>query len=612
MRDVLFSNPGISMTVIDTRDQAEYRLSSWSLDELLPKPNPQVISERIAQLETAVSEFEARRQHLGPAMTPEDLRGVIRDYEALVERMAVLDAYGSLWFSSDTQSRGAQSYRNRLKQLLTGWYNRILFFELWWKGLEDHEAQELLPPGEEDGDHRHYLESLRRLKPYTLDEKSEQIVNLKDANGISGMLTLYSMLTNRLEFEMEVDGTTEILTRDGLMSHAFSPRPERRAAAYRELYRVYEEEATILAQVYTNRVRDWHSENVEIRGFDTPITVRNVLNDVPDAAVEVLLEVVRENAPLFRRYFHLKAGWMGLDRLRRYDLYAPLASSDKEIPYPQAVSSVLGTFDRFHPSFARLARRVFDDDHIDSEIRKGKRGGAFCATVLPRLTPWVLVNYTGRVRDVATLAHELGHAIHSMLADDHSVLTQHPSLPLAETASVFSEMLMTDRLLQEEQDPLTRREILAAFLDDIYATVLRQAYFVLFELAAHDAIRSGASLDELNEMYMENLREQFADSVELPEEFQYEWLSIPHIFHTPFYCYAYSFGQLLVLALYRRYLEQGEAFKPHYLKMLSYGGAARPEVILAEAGIDITDPEFWRGGFEVVEERIRELEAIEV
>jgi len=600
------------MTVIDTRDQAEHRLSSWSLNELLPKPSPQVISERIARLETAVSEFEARRQHLSPAMTPEDLRGAVRDYEALVERMAVLDAYGSLWFSSDTQSRGAQSYRNRLKQLLTGWYNRILFFELWWKGLEDHEAQELLPTGEEDGDHRHYLESLRRLKPYTLDEKSEQIVNLKDANGISGMLTLYSMLTNRLEFELEVDGKTETLTRDGLMSHAFSPRPERRAAAYRELYRVYEDEATILAQVYINRVRDWHSENVEIRGFDAPITVRNVLNDVPDAAVEVLLEVVRENAPLFRRYFHLKAGWLGLDRLRRYDLYAPLASSDKEIPYPQAVSSVLGTFDRFHPSFARLARRVFDDDHIDSEIRKGKRGGAFCATVLPRLTPWVLVNYTGRVRDVATLAHELGHAIHSMLADDHSVLTQHPSLPLAETASVFSEMLMTDRLLQEEQDPLTRREILAAFLDDIYATVLRQAYFVLFELAAHDAIRSGASLDELNEMYMENLREQFADSVELPEEFQYEWLSIPHIFQTPFYCYAYSFGQLLVLALYRRYLEQGEAFKPHYLKMLSYGGAARPEVILAEAGIDIADPAFWRGGFEVVDERIRELEAIEV
>jgi len=600
------------MTVIDTRDQTEYKLSSWSLAELLPEPSPDVIAERIAEVEAAVVELEAERSLLSPTMTAESLFGVVRQYERLVERLTVLDAYGSLWFSSDTQSRGAQSYRNRLKQLITGWYNRILFFELWWKGLQDDEADALLPTRAEHSDYRHFLESLRRLKPYTLNERSEQIVNLKDANGISGVLTLYSMLTNRLEFHLEVDGETQTLTRDSLMSHAFSPDPQRRGAAYRELYRVYENEATILAQIYIHRVRDWESENLEIRGFSTPISVRNVLNDVPDASVQVLLEVVRENAPLFRRYFHLKAGWLGLDRLRRYDLYAPLASSDKEIPYRDAVSSVLGTFGRFHPSFSNLARRVFDDEHIDSEIRKGKRGGAFCSTVLPRMTPWVLVNYTGRVRDVATLAHELGHAIHSMLACGHSVLTQHPSLPLAETASVFSEMLMTDRLLQEEQDPLTRREILATFVDDIYATVLRQAYFVLFELSAHDAIRQGASLDELNEMYMDNLREQFADSIELPDEFQYEWLSIPHIFQTPFYCYAYSFGQLLVLALYRRFLEEGEAFKPSYLKMLSYGGSARPEVILAEAGIDIADPEFWRGGFQVVEERIRELEAIEV
>lgn len=600
------------MTVIETRDQTAYPMTSWSLTELLPEPSPEVIAERIAEMESAVSALEGRRNGLSPEMSPEDLLEVVREYERLIERLVVLDAYGSLWFSSDTQSRGAQSYRNRLKQLTTGWYNRILFFELWWKGLSDQEATALMPAAEEHSDYRHYLENLRRLKPYTLEEKIEQIVNLKDANGISGVLTLYSMLTNRLEFHLEIAGEVQTLTRDALMSHAFSPHPERRAAAYQELYRVYEQEATILAQIYIHRVRDWHSENVEIRSFDSPIAVRNVLNDVPDAAVDVLLEVVRENAPLFRRYFRLKAGWLGLDRLRRYDLYAPLASSDKEIDYPDAVSSVLGTFERFHPTFARLAHRVFDDEHIDSEIRKGKRGGAFCSTVLPSLTPWVLVNYTGRVRDVATLAHELGHAVHSMLAAGHSVLTQHPSLPLAETASVFSEMLMTDRLLQEEKDPLTRRELLAAFVDDIYATVLRQAYFVLFERAAHDAIRNGASLDELNEMYMENLREQFAGSVEVADEFQYEWLSIPHIFQTPFYCYAYSFGQLLVLALYRRFLDEGEGFKPGYLKLLSYGGSARPEVILAEAGIDITDAEFWRGGFELVDERIRELEAIEV
>jgi oligoendopeptidase F len=306
----------------------------------------------------------------------------------------------------------------------------------------------------------------------------------------------------------------------------------------------------------------------------------------------------------------LKARWLGIPRLRRYDLYAPLAASDRQVPYPRAVESVLGTFRRFDPDFAARAERVFAEGHIDAEVRRGKRGGAFCSTIGPRYTPWVLVNYTGRVRDVATLAHELGHAVHSMLAEDHSALVQHPSLPLAETASVFAEMLMTDRLLAEETDPLARRELLLSWIDDVYATVLRQAFFVRFEVDAHAAILAGASLDELSAMYMENLAEQFGDSVEVAPEFQHEWLSIPHIFHTPFYCYAYSFGQLLVLALYRRYLEEGEAFKPGYLTLLSYGGAARPERILREAGIDIADPAFWQGGFTVVADRLDELEAL--
>ena len=248
---------------------------------------------------------------------------------------------------------------------------------------------------------------------------------------------------------------------------------------------------------------------------------------------------------------------------------------------------------------------------MDSEIRKGKRAGAFCSTILPRLTPWVLVNYTGKVRDVATLAHELGHAIHSMLAEGHSILTQHSSLPLAETASVFAEMLMTDRLLREVDDPLARRELLAAAIDDVYATVLRQASFVRFELDAHAAVLAGRSLDDLSALYQQTLHQQFGDSLDIAPEFQHEWLSIPHIYHTPFYCYAYSFGQLLVLALYRRYREQGDAFKPVYMKLLAYGGSARPQEVLAEAGIDVTDRAFWQGGFDLVRGMIEELEAIE-
>ncbi len=599
------------MTVSDPRAVA-YPQTGWDLSELLEAASEEVVARELAELEVAVAAFEARRGELAADMAPGAFLAVLDAYEALFERMDRLMGYGSLWFSADTQSRAAQSYRNRMQQAITGYYNRVLFFDLWWKGLDDAEAERLLPAaGGSDlrlADHRHYLLDLRRLKPFTLDERSEQIINLKDANGIGAVLTLYSMLTNRLEYRLEVDGETKTLTRDALMSYAFSPRPELRRAAYEELYRVFEGEATVLGQVYVNRVRDWHSEFVELRGHPSPIAARNVANDIPDRAVEVLLAVCAANADLFRRYFRLKARWLGMERLRRVDLYAPLATSDKEVAWADAVGSVLETFGRFHPRFAAHAERVFAENHIDSEVRRGKRGGAFCSTVSPRFTPWVLVNYTGRVRDVATLAHELGHAVHSMLAEAHSPLTQHPSLPLAETASVFAEMLMTDRLLSEERDPLARRELLVASLDDVYATVLRQAWFVRFELDAHRAITAGRSLDDLNEMYMANLAEQFGDAVDVSPEFQYEWLSIPHIFHTPFYCYAYSFGQLLVLALYRRFQEEGEAFKPGYLQLLAHGGAARPEAILAEVGIDVADPAFWQGGFEVVAHRLAELE----
>lgn len=602
-------------TVMTPPRFATYELKGWDLSELIPQPTEEVIAQRLGEIEEAVSAFEARRADLHPDMEPAAFLEILRRYEALCEQMGVVRGYASLWFYSDTSSQEALAFRNRVRTAMTAAGNRILFFTLWWRGLSDAEAERLLPHGLERSDDLHYLRDLRRLKPYILDEKSEQIINLKDENGIGAINTLYSMLANRLEFKLEVDGETKTLTRDGLMSYAFSPRPEVRAAAYQELYRVYEGEATIFGQIYTNLVRDWHDENVILRGFPSAISVRNVDNDIPDQAVQVLLDVSRENAPMFQRYFRLKAGWlglprMGISRLRRYDIYAPLATSDRTIEYADAVRSVLETFHDFHPSFAQMAERVFAENHLDGEIRKGKRGGAFCSTILPRLTPWVLVNYAGKVRDVATLAHELGHAIHSMVAEHHSYLTQHASLPLAETASVFGEMLMTDRLLREEPDPLARRELLAAAVDDVYATVLRQAYFVMFEQEAHAAVLEGRSTEEICELYMAKLVEQFGDSVEIAPEFRYEWLSIPHIYSTPFYCYAYSFGQLLVLALYRRFQEEGEAFKPGYLRLLAYGGSARPEAILREAGIDMSDRAFWQGGFDLVKERIDEMEGL--
>jgi len=271
---------------------------------------------------------------------------------------------------------------------------------------------------------------------------------------------------------------------------------------------------------------------------------------------------------------------------------------------------VLESFQRFSPRIAEQAQRVFDQQHLDSQVRKGKRDGAFCLTAVNDLTPWVLVNYQGKAEDVATLAHELGHAVHSMMAAHHTLFTFHSSLPLAETASTFGEMLLIDRLLAQETDDAVRRDILFRQLDDAYATIGRQAYFALFERQAHQMVKDGAAVEDLCKAYFQNLSDQFGDAVEVNEEFRWEWVAIPHIFHYPFYVYAYSFGQLLVLSLYKQYQQEGESFKPRYESILSAGGSAAPEKILAQAGFDIYDAAFWQGGFDVLDEMVRRLEAI--
>ena len=323
--------------------------------------------------------------------------------------------------------------------------NRALFFELWFKELPDDIANKLI---EHSGDLHYFLQTMRRFKPFTLSETEEKMINLKDVNGIDAIVNLYEMITNQFTFALEVDGKKQSLTRDQLASYFQSSSPDVRAKAYQELYRVFSENSTVLAQMYIHRVRDWHTEGIELRGFSSPISARNVENDLPDEVVDTLLVVCRNNAKLFQRYFKFKARLLGLDQLRRYDIYAPLTPSKKKFDYGVARQMVLDSYHAFSPDVAELAKKVFDDNHLNSEIRTGKRGGAFCYAALPELTPWVMINYDGNARDIATLAHELGHAIHAMLADKHSVLTQQASLPLAETASVFAEMQLTDQLLK--------------------------------------------------------------------------------------------------------------------------------------------------------------------
>ena len=584
-----------------------YSLSGWKLSELFESFSDPAIDQAYRDLEARVEKFAIQREVLKPEIISEKFLQLLQEQEEMNKLAYRLYGFASLSFSSNTQDQTAQINIARFQQFAAEMENRTMFFSLWWKGLDDENAARLL---DVSGDFRYWLEQMRNFKPYTLSEPEEKIINIKNVTGSSAHDMLYDSITNRYVFSIEVDGEMQEMTRGELMALVRNPDPDLRAKAYQELYRVYGNDAPILGQIYQNIVRDWKNENVALRGFTSPISVRNTINDLPDDVIDTLLEVSRKNIGIFHRFFRLKARKLGMDKLRRYDVYAPLAASDKRYTFQQAADLTFEAFDRFDPRFTSLAKRVFNEGHVDSEVRKGKMGGAFCSTLGPDLTPWVMLNFQGKSDDVSTMAHELGHAIHSMMAEEHSLFTQHACLPLAETASTFGEMTLTDLMLERETDETVKQDILFGQLDDAFATIIRQIYFALFEREAHEMIANNASVDELNEAYLANLKEEFGDSVDVSDEFKYEWVSIPHIYGTPFYVYAYAFGQLLVFALYKRYQEEGESFKPKYMRILSAGGSIAPIPLLAESGLDVTKAEFWQGGFDVIDAMVKRLESL--
>jgi oligoendopeptidase F len=586
-----------------------YTQTRWSLADLFPSPTGPEMDAAFVELEQLVKKLETYRDGLSPEIPSSRFMEIVRLEEEISRLENRLAGYAGLWFAEDTQSQAAMTMVAKIDQVMAEYGNRELFFSLWWKSLDDENAKRLM---KDSGDYRYWLEEMRHFKPHTLTEAEEKIVNIKNVTGYNALITLYDAITNRYTFKVMVDGVEKEMTRGELMVYVRQHDPELRKAAYQELYRVYGLDGPILGQMYQTAVRDWRNEQVQLRKFEQPIAARNLGNDIPDEVVDTLLEVAKENAVVFQRYFRLKARWLKMGRLRRYDVYAPVAKSEKSYPFDAATEMVFDSFRDFDPNLERLARRVPAENHLDSEVRKGKRSGAFCSTIGPDLTPWVLLNYQGKADDVATMAHELGHAIHSMLAEHHTLFTQHACLPLAETASTFGEMMLVDKLLTEEKDEAVRRDLLFRQVDDSYATIMRQAFFALFEKRAHEMIANNASVDELAEAYLQNLQDQFGDAVEIPEEFKWEWVSIPHIYHTPFYVYAYSFGQLLVLALYKQFKSEGESFKPKYIKLLSTGGSEAPEKVLSDAGIDFRQRSFWQGGFDVIAELVDQLEKIPV
>ena len=593
------------------------KVGRWNLTDLVKDPLGNEFSSFLGSIESQVKEFEVSRQTLRPDIPSSEFEQLIHMLEGISEKISIANGYAHLLYYADTSSNEASALVTKMEKMASDAGNRTLFFDLWFKkSLDDENASRLIAAMPKV--YREHLRHKRLVAKYSLSEPEEKIINTLEVTGIHALVKIYDKMTSGFEFVMKLRRGKKMTikkfdNREKLVSLVRSADYRVREAAYKSLFDVYKRNSGVLGEIYQNVVIEWRDEAVSMRGYKSPISVRNIANDLDDETVEALLQVCRKNSSVFQNYFKEKARILGMKKLRRYDLYAPIStkeSDSKRFTFSKAVSNVLDTFGTFDPEFRRLAERVFAEHHVDSEIRKAKRGGAFCYTVAPKITPYVLLNFDGKTRDVSTLAHEFGHAIHSMLASEMPIMVSHAPLPLAETASVFAEMLFNERLA-DTMSPKERRLLLAEQIDDMYATIMRQAYFTLFEVDAHRAIgEQNATIDVVAKMYMSNLKEQFGTSIEISPEFEWEWTYIPHFYHTPFYTYAYSFGNLLVLSLYQQYKQKGKSFVPKYLNILSAGGSRKPEELLMEAGIDISKQEFWQQGFDYVDRMIEQLKSL--
>ena len=588
---------------------SEYKLDKWNLTELVKDPKSPAFQKQISDLEALAKKFEKIKSKLDPKMSSKKFMDILHEIEDISEKMSRIGGYASLSYSADTQSDEATSLMTRMSKLGSEISNKILFFDLWWKTqVDDKNAKRLI---KDSGELSEYLSHKRLFAKYALSEPEEKIINTLDVTGISALVKICDKMTSAYEYKMNVGGKTKKMTREEITNYIRNTNPKIRETAYKTILTKYTENKGVLGEIYQNIVLNWKDEGIEIRGYKSPISMRNIGNDIDDKTIESLLTVCRKNSPVFQKFFTQKAKMLKMKKLRRYDLYAPAASNIKEknYQYDKSVKLVFESLKRFSPKLEEFAKKVFNENHVDSSIRVGKRDGAFCSTLTPKITPYVLVNFTGKTRDVFTLAHELGHAVHSQAAQDRSILVQDAPLPLAETASTFSELLLYDNLSDKITDD-EKKIMLSEKIDDLYATIMRQAFFTIFEVAAHEQIGKGTTVDEISKTYLQNLKEQFGNSVAVSEDFAVEWSCIPHFYHTPFYCYAYSFGNLLALSLFQRYKKEGRDFVPSYINILAAGGSKKPEKLLAEYGFDIGSQKFWQDGFDYIESQVKALSAL--
>ncbi|MBT5855653.1 M3 family oligoendopeptidase [bacterium] len=584
-------------------------LPRWDLKDLLDGLDDPRIELTLKETPEKAAAFESKYKGKLAQLSPEGLLEAIQTLESIKTPFWQLSQYASLRNATDTSDEAIKSLVDRIDGVGAQISNHLVFFglEIGAMSATDFakwDGQDVLK------DFSYPLQHIRHKARYHLSENEEQMVNMKDLTGVDAFQKLYEEFTSAFEFEFEVDGELKKMNGSELRALRQDKDPKVRRAAMKLFYSKYEEQEIVFTQTFNAIVKDFNLERQK-RGYESSISVMNEGNDLSDKAVQTLHDVTTESYKLVNRYYKIKKQILGLDELTLADIYAPMPKAETKIEWDSSVQLVLDSFQAFDSEFHGMAKQMFDEDRVDAPTGKRKRGGAFCSSSTPDKAPYVLLNFMGRQRDVSTMAHELGHAIHAMLSTDLPLWTNHAILPLCETASVFCEMILTDHMKKQITDPKEKRALITDKLEDLFATSHRQNMFSRFEMAAHAQMsESRMGTEELCDLYTSELKKMFGDAVTYTPEYRWEWATIPHIYQVPFYVYAYNFGNLLVIALYQQYLEEGESFIPKLKKMLAMGSSASPKEITEAIGVDIESPEFWRKSLTYIEGMINELETL--
>ena len=582
-------------------------LPTWDLNDLYPGRDSQALKADLAKADKAADALALAAKGKIAKLDGDALATAIRDYEALQDRIGRMYAYASLSYAADMADPAVGRFYQDMQEKLNAVTTKLLFLTLELNKLGDAALEAKLKQSKKLAHYGPWLRDLRLYRPHQLDDELERLLHEKEVAGRSAWNRLFDETMAGLRFKIGA----EELTAEQTLHRLSEADPARRKAAAKSLSKVFKQNIRLFALITNTLVKDKEIED-RWRNYPAPESQRHLSNCVEPEVVDALTQAVTAAYPkLSHRYYALKARWFGRKQLDWWDRNAPLPEEkERSIPWNDARDIVLDAYGRFSPKLADLGKRFFDNAWIDAPARPGKASGAFAHPTVPSAHPYLLLNYLGRTRDVMTLAHELGHGVHQLLAAEQGALMADTPLTLAETASVFGEQL-TFRALLAQAKPKQRKAMLASKVEDMLNTVVRQTAFYKFEQKVHAARRQGElTPDALGEIWLGVQRESLGPVFKFDQDYSSFWCYIPHFVHSPFYVYAYAFGDCLVNALYARYQDAEKGFQDKYFAMLKAGGTKRHKELLAPFGLNAADPAFWSMGLGVIEGFIDELETL--